>query len=143
MKKEDIDAILTKHAEYLRTGKLDLKANLSGADLSGANLSGANLSGADLSGADLSEANLRWADLSGADLSEANLRWAKIYCTSFNLGCGTLKIKECSEDLVFQLLYHAARLPACSEELKAILKPYADNFRFVGVELPAIELRKS
>jgi len=53
-------------------------ANLSGADLSGANLRSANLSGADLRSANLSGANLRSADLSGADLSGANLRSANL-----------------------------------------------------------------
>jgi len=67
--KKEIDEILLKHAEYLKTG--DLKLN--------------------------------------ADLSNANF-----YCTGFNLGCGTLQIGACDEDLVYQLLYHAARLPACS-----------------------------
>ena len=83
MTKEQLQAILDAHAEYLKTGdqaeRADLsEANLSGADLSGAYLSGAYLSGADLSGADLSRADLRGADLRGADLRGADLRRADL-----------------------------------------------------------------
>ncbi len=84
MKKEELDRILSDHAQYLSNGDNNLRANLSeanlrGADLSEANLSEANLRGADLSEANLYEANLRGADLSGANLSEANLRGADLY----------------------------------------------------------------
>ena len=55
--------VLEEHADYLRTGDVSKRADLSDADLSGADLSGADLSDADLSGADLSDADLRGAIL--------------------------------------------------------------------------------
>jgi hypothetical protein len=84
MNTAEIQTVLKKHRQWLRSdhkgARADLSgANLSGADLSGANLSGANLSGADLSGADLSGANLSGADLSGANLSGADLSGANLY----------------------------------------------------------------
>jgi hypothetical protein len=91
MTKEELDRVLSEHAQWLAdpcTGcradlayanlsyanlsRVDLScANLSGADLSRSNLSGANLSRSNLSGAILSGAILSGAILSGADLSRA------------------------------------------------------------------------
>ena len=56
--KSELTKILSEHKEYLRTGDLSKRANLSGANLYGAILNKANLSGANLYGANLSEANL-------------------------------------------------------------------------------------
>lgn len=75
---EEIAAILSAHAEWLRGEGGGSRANLSRADLSGANLSRACLSRACLSGAYLSRADLSGADLSGADLSGANLSRANL-----------------------------------------------------------------
>jgi len=78
-----IQAVLTKHATWLRNDPDGVCADLSednlrGANLHGANLSEANLRGADLRGADLSEADLHGANLSEADLSEADLHGANL-----------------------------------------------------------------
>jgi len=67
--------------------KIELGANLEGADLRGANLFEANLEGANLfeanlRGADLEEADLSGADLRGANLYGANLRGANLYGAS-------------------------------------------------------------
>ncbi len=72
MNANEIQAALTNHVNWLRTGE-GVRANLSGANLYGANLSGANLYGANLSRANLSGANLYGANLSGANLYGANL----------------------------------------------------------------------
>ena len=61
MTREDLNAILEKHAKWARGYEGGERANLYGADLYGANLRGADLYGADLRGA-----NLRGADLRGA-----------------------------------------------------------------------------
>ena len=45
--------VLEEHADYLRTGDVSKRADLSDADLSDADLSDAYLRGADLRGADL------------------------------------------------------------------------------------------
>jgi len=90
--REDLAAVLQKHAAWLQSEEggeranlrgadlqeADLRANLSGATLWEADLSGANLSEANLSGANLREANLRGADLRDANLREANLRGADL-----------------------------------------------------------------
>ena len=54
--------VLEEHADYLRTGDVSKRADLSDTDLSGAYLSGADLRGAYLSGADLRDADLRDAE---------------------------------------------------------------------------------
>ena len=83
MNKQEIDKILSKHADWLMGKPSGRRADLRGADLReadlrGANLRGADLWGADLRGADLWGANLREADLWGADLRRANLREANL-----------------------------------------------------------------
>jgi uncharacterized protein YjbI with pentapeptide repeats len=75
----EVNALLLRASELVRTQvpgqKLDYKrADLAGADLSSANLTGANLRGALLIGADLSRADLTLADLTGADLRGAGIR---------------------------------------------------------------------
>jgi uncharacterized protein YjbI with pentapeptide repeats len=59
-------------------GRIEISADLSGANLSRADLSGANLRRANLREADLSGADLRGADLRGANLRRANLREADL-----------------------------------------------------------------
>ena len=50
--------VLEEHADYLRTGDVSKRADLSDTDLIDADLSGADLRGADLSDSDLSDAKL-------------------------------------------------------------------------------------
>jgi hypothetical protein len=79
----DVNALLLRTSESVRTqahrknidhrGADLIGANLRGADLRGANLRGAYLIGANLSGANLGMADLTGADLRGADLSGADL----------------------------------------------------------------------
>ena len=78
MTAEELTAILTKHATWLRDGSSGARADLSDANLHGANLRSAYLSGANLGGANLSDAYLSGADLSDADLSDANLHGADL-----------------------------------------------------------------
>ena len=55
--------VLEEHADYLRTGDVSKRADLSDADLRGADLSGAYLINANLRDADLSDAKLSGAIL--------------------------------------------------------------------------------
>jgi uncharacterized protein YjbI with pentapeptide repeats len=81
--RRDVNALLLRTSEVVRTearrpeidhrGADLIGKDLRGADLRGANLRGAYLVGADLSGADLSMADLIGADFRGADLSGADL----------------------------------------------------------------------
>ena len=73
MTKDELAAVLTKHASWRRGEADGARANLRGADLRGANLRGANLRGANLRGADLGDADLGDADLGDADLGGADL----------------------------------------------------------------------
>jgi uncharacterized protein YjbI with pentapeptide repeats len=115
--KEQLDKIISDHAEWLKDKSKGARANLSSADLRYANLSYANLSYANLRYADLSyanlsyanlrSANLRYADLSSADLRSADLRYADLLIFQFNrnaayftmdgtmrIGCECLPISE-------------------------------------------------
>ena len=71
MTKQEIDEILSRHADWLNGISGGKKADLRGADLREADLRGADLWRADLRGADLWGANLREADLWRADLRGA------------------------------------------------------------------------
>jgi uncharacterized protein YjbI with pentapeptide repeats len=81
--RQDVNVLLLRTSELVRSGvrgrKIDrsgadlIGADLTGADLRGANLRGAYLIGADLSGVDLTTADLTGADFRGADLSGADL----------------------------------------------------------------------
>jgi len=79
MKKEDLQAKLAAHKNWLNNKEGGQRADLQGADLRWANLQGANLQGADLRWANLQGANLRWANLKGA-----NLRWANLKGITWN-----------------------------------------------------------
>jgi hypothetical protein len=81
--RDDVNALLLRASELVRsTGgrpNRDLRgADLIGASLKGADLSGASLRGAYLIGADLRGADLRLADLIGADLRDADLGGADL-----------------------------------------------------------------
>ena len=78
MNREDLAAVLQKHAAWLQSEEGGERANLREADLQCATLHGANLCGADLRWA-----NLREVDLRGADLREATLCGADIYGANF------------------------------------------------------------
>ncbi|MEV4629453.1 pentapeptide repeat-containing protein [Micromonospora sp. NPDC049523] len=92
--RRDVDALLSRTSELVRTqvrgrrtdrrGADLVGAKLRGADLRGANLRGAYLIGADLSGADLGLADLIGADLRGADLRGADLG-DSIFLTQFQV----------------------------------------------------------
>ncbi|MCY0947911.1 pentapeptide repeat-containing protein [Streptomyces sp. H34-S5] len=81
--RQDVNALLLKASELVRSKVPGRTKNHRGADLMGARLSGTDLRGANLRGAyliaaDLSHADLRTADLIGADLRDANLRGADL-----------------------------------------------------------------
>jgi len=149
----DILKILKKHAKWLRGEEGGERADLRGtdlrkADLRKADLRKADLREADLWWADLRRADLRWADLRGADLREADLRWADLRWADlwganlkgadlrganldfscFPLWCGSFGMIV-DEKLVYQLLYHIARLDVRTEdaELKEFLA--SDTFK--------------
>ena len=68
MNREDLAAVLQKHAAWLQSEEGGERANLRGADLRWA-----NLREVDLGGADLREATLCGADICGANFREASL----------------------------------------------------------------------
>jgi hypothetical protein len=81
--RRDVDTLLLRTSELVRTGAAGRGpdhggADLIGRDLGGADLRGANLRGAYLIGADLRRADLGLADLTGADLRAADLRAADL-----------------------------------------------------------------
>jgi uncharacterized protein YjbI with pentapeptide repeats len=81
--RSQINALLLRTSELVRTGISRTPQNRRGADLIGARLRGADLRGADLRSAyliaaDLREADLTAADLIGADLRDADLRGANL-----------------------------------------------------------------
>ena len=78
MNREDLAAVLQKHAAWLQGEEGGERANLRGADLREANLRQADLRRADLRQANLCGADLRWANLREADLSGADLRRADL-----------------------------------------------------------------
>jgi uncharacterized protein YjbI with pentapeptide repeats len=78
MTREELDAILELHEEWLNSHDGGKKADLRDADLVGADLRDANLRGADLRDANLRGADLRDADLVGADLKRADLKRADL-----------------------------------------------------------------
>jgi hypothetical protein len=104
MTRDELQIILTRHAEWLR-GLGGERANLSSANLSGANLSGANLSWANLSWANLSGANLSEANLSRANLSEANLSEANLSRANLD---DEMILSWTSHDLVSEILKRAS-----------------------------------
>ncbi|MEU5635430.1 pentapeptide repeat-containing protein [Streptomyces rishiriensis] len=76
--RQDVNVLLLKTSELVRSGipgrgKERRGADLAGARLMGADLHGANLRGACLIAADLTGADLRRADLIGADLRDTDL----------------------------------------------------------------------
>ncbi|MBF9127634.1 pentapeptide repeat-containing protein [Plantactinospora sp. S1510] len=86
--RQNVNALLLRTSELVRSragrsGSDHRGADLVGADLRGADLAGANLRGAYLIGADLRGADLTMADLTGADLRGANLRGADLRATIF------------------------------------------------------------
>jgi uncharacterized protein YjbI with pentapeptide repeats len=92
--RQEVNVLLLRTSELVRSGargrKIDRRgADLIGAALGGADLRGANLRGAYLIGADLSGADLRLADLIGADFRGADLRGAdlreSIFLTQFQV----------------------------------------------------------
>ena len=90
MNREDLAAVLQKHAAWLQSEEGGERANLREADLQCANLHGANLCGADLRWANLREvdlggADLRWADLCDADLRDADLQETNLDFASWPL----------------------------------------------------------
>ena len=125
LKERQIEALIgnigkwNRYMTWCRRKDWYFKANLSKADLSGVDLSGANLSGVDLNGADLSGANLDFS--------------------SFQLWCGSLKMKTDAKQRK-QIAYHLASLFVNSEEpltdeekqLLDVIKPYANQFHRVG-----------
>ena len=134
-----------KYGESL--GGADLGgADLRGADLRGANLRGANLRGADLGGADLRRtdlrgANLRRTDLRRTDLRDADLRGANLDHSSWPLWCGSFDVKV-SMRHVYQLCYHICRLQCDTKTfrvIKAWLKPYANRFHRIGMDVDKIK----
>jgi uncharacterized protein YjbI with pentapeptide repeats len=81
--RRDVNELLLRTSELVRSGMRRSDSGLRGADLigkdlSGSDLSGASLRGALLIGADLSGADLRHADFTGADLRGANLSGADL-----------------------------------------------------------------
>ncbi|MEU5997973.1 MULTISPECIES: pentapeptide repeat-containing protein [unclassified Streptomyces] len=81
--REDVNVLLLRTSELVRTGIRQKKKDRRGADLFGARLKGADLRGVTLRGAyliaaDLRGADLRQADLIGADLRDADLRGADL-----------------------------------------------------------------
>jgi len=154
--KVELKLILQNHLEYVNdNSKIELRANLSGADLSGADLRRANLSGADLSGADLRRANLsgadlygadlygadlsgadlsgadlRRADLSGADLRRANLSGADLDYSCLPLWCGGLLI-NIDDRLGTQFLYHTIQNILTSEYTSDEFKSAVSNSKII------------
>ena len=63
MNREELAAVLQKHAAWLQSEEGGERANLRGANLHGADLREVNLRGADLQEADLSGVDLQGADL--------------------------------------------------------------------------------
>jgi uncharacterized protein YjbI with pentapeptide repeats len=76
--RRDVNALLQRTSELVRSEARRRKIDRRGADLRGADLRGANLRGAYLIGADLRGADLRVADLIGADFRAADLRNADL-----------------------------------------------------------------
>jgi uncharacterized protein YjbI with pentapeptide repeats len=79
----EVNAVLLRAGDLVRSTVPGRRHNHRGADLMGARLAGADLRGASLRGAllvaaDLSGADLRAADLIGADLRDADLRGADL-----------------------------------------------------------------
>jgi len=70
---EQMQAILGKHAAWLRGEAQGVKAVFSGADLTSAYLKGADLRQAELHGCDLTGAYLSEIDLESATISKCNL----------------------------------------------------------------------
>lgn len=86
--RQDVNPLLQRAGELVRSGARPggpdhRGANLIGADLRGADLHAANLRGASLIGADLRGADLRLADLTGADLRGANIGGADLTGSMF------------------------------------------------------------
>jgi len=100
MKKEILDEVIRKHADWLINSVNGERANLSSANLSSADLSYADLSYADLCSANLCSADLSSANLSSANLSFANLSFANL--SYANLCSADLSSANlCSADLSF------------------------------------------
>lgn len=81
--RQEVNGLLLRASELVRTEVPGRRLNHRGADLigvklRGANLRGANLRGANLIAADLTGADLRTADLIGADLRDADLSGADL-----------------------------------------------------------------
>ncbi|MFJ9242056.1 pentapeptide repeat-containing protein [Streptomyces sp. NPDC101776] len=72
--RQDVNELLLRTSELMRSGARGKKKERRGADLMGARLKGADLSRANLRGACLIAADLTGADLRGADLIGADLR---------------------------------------------------------------------
>lgn len=81
--RENVNALLRRASELVRSPVRHHREDLRGADLLGASLRGADLRGANLRGsrliaADLRGADLRLADLTGADMRDADIRGADL-----------------------------------------------------------------
>ena len=100
MKQDELNAILDKHAKWLRGEDGGNRAILRGADLCGADLCGADLRGANLYGANLCGANLYGANLCGAGLYGAKNLVSPIACPEKGSFIGW---KKCRGDLIVEL----------------------------------------
>jgi len=131
--REDLAAVLQKHAAWLQSEEGGERANLRGADLRWANLREVDLGGADLREADLRRADLREVDLGGADLREANLhgadlRWANLRdadlreadldFASWPLWCGTKNVRV-DVRIFRQLAMHLCGVVVDDDECRA------------------------
>ncbi|MFG2026370.1 pentapeptide repeat-containing protein [Streptomyces sp. NPDC048825] len=76
--RQEVNVLLLRTSELVRSGTRGRKKDRRGADLMGARLKGADLRGANLRGAYLIAADLTGADLRGADLIGADLRDADL-----------------------------------------------------------------
>lgn len=76
--RDEVNALLLRTSDAVRSAVPGRKRNHRGADLVGARLAGADLRGASLRGALLIAADLRGADLTSADLIGADLRDARL-----------------------------------------------------------------
>ena len=93
--KDQLDAIIKSHGEWLTDGICGARANLRGADLSGADLRGADLRCADRRGADLRCANLLCiGNMRNIKTIQAD-RWAVGYThDTMQIGCQRHMIVE-------------------------------------------------
>ena len=109
--KVELKLILQNHLEYVNdNSKIELRANLSGADLSGA--------------------DLRRADLSGADLRRANLSGADLDYSCLPLWCGGLLI-NIDDRLGTQFLYHTIQNILTSEYTSDEFKSAVSNSKII------------